>query len=278
MSSRPAAVTAWATAWANSVAAHGAAGLGHLRQRRVVLDRHRLQAEPGGAAGQRRPWSRRWPSRPACWAGCGRCRRAAGRETSAWPSSLTSALQRRPGGGLVVEGRQLQAVARRRRTGLDQQAGEHRGAGPDREARAAQATASARTSRSTRNFTGWPSSAPACWLRPERLAAGVSILPRVSGSSTPGRGRTGCCDVEESDWKFSRSSRGGGFCGQPASSQVSAGEVVPSRGLCTERRANDTVPVLRGGVVRRRPRSVHRLSRDVHGIGPTNHIFHRCHS
>ena len=55
MSSRPAAVTAWATAWANTSLGDGAGRGRHVGQRGVVLDRHGLQAEPRRAAGQRDP-------------------------------------------------------------------------------------------------------------------------------------------------------------------------------------------------------------------------------
>ncbi len=84
MSSRPAAVTAWVTAWANTSLVDGAGGGRHLRQRRVVLDRHRLQAEP------RLPQIRltRGPSRAMStgWRGrLRRCRRAAGRTPGPCP-------------------------------------------------------------------------------------------------------------------------------------------------------------------------------------------------
>ena len=110
MSSRPAAVTAWATALANSVAAHRAGGLRHLRQRRVVLDRHRLQAEPGGAAGQRDLGAvdghlDRLVGQAAADVG----EQPAGDQGPALVGDVGG--ERGPGRGLVVERGQLQAVA-----------------------------------------------------------------------------------------------------------------------------------------------------------------------
>ena len=53
MSSRPAAVTAWATALAKTSLRTVPVARRHVRQGRVLLDGHCLQAEPGAAAGQR---------------------------------------------------------------------------------------------------------------------------------------------------------------------------------------------------------------------------------
>ena len=148
---------------------------GHVRQGRVLLDRHRLEAEPGRAAGQRRPWCRRWSSRPACSAGCGRCRRAAGRRPAPCPRPATGPAAC-AGRGLVVERGQLRpsppstvSISRPARTGTLGRTGR---------LRAVQATASASTSRSTRNFTGVP---PGCDRRVQQRSSGVCILPRASG-------------------------------------------------------------------------------------------------
>ena len=51
VSSRPAATATWATAAANAAPRDGARTIGHVRQRRVVVDRQRQQGEPGAAAG-----------------------------------------------------------------------------------------------------------------------------------------------------------------------------------------------------------------------------------
>ena len=79
MSSRPAAVTAWATACAKRLAVRRCRSRPACRERRVVLDRHGLQAEPGRAAGQRDPGAVEHHLDRLVRAGCGRCRRAAGR-------------------------------------------------------------------------------------------------------------------------------------------------------------------------------------------------------
>ena len=129
MSSRPAAVTAWATACANTSLCDRAGRGRHVGERRVVLDRHRLQAEPGRAAGQRDPG--------AVEHHLDRLGRQAAADVGEQPAADQGAAlvadlgrERGAGRGLVVEGREHQAVVAR----LDEQAGEDRDAGADREA------------------------------------------------------------------------------------------------------------------------------------------------
>ena len=148
MSSRPAAVTAWATAWAKSALGDGARGRRHLGQRRVVVDRHGLQAEAGGAADERDARTLQGQLDRL-----GREAPADVRQQAAADQGLALVVdlgvERGPGRDLVVEGGEDEAgvvasISRPARTGELGRTGR---------LRAAQATASAKTSRSTRNFT-----------------------------------------------------------------------------------------------------------------------------
>ena len=128
MSSRPAAVTAWATAWAKTSLCTVPVARGHVRQRRVVLDGHRLQAEPRRTTGQRDPGAvddhlDRLVGQAAADVG----EQPAADQRLALVGDLGG--ERGAGGGLVVEGREHQALV----AGLDQQAGEHRDARADRQ-------------------------------------------------------------------------------------------------------------------------------------------------
>ena len=124
---------------------------GHLGQRRVVLDRHRQQGEPRDCRRSRRPWRRRWRSRPAGRQAAGDVGEQPAADTSATPGSATSAATldrgRRPRSrsSRAPAGRPGASSSSPARTGTGGRAGR---------LRAAQATASASTSRSTRNFTG----------------------------------------------------------------------------------------------------------------------------
>ncbi len=129
MSSRPAAVTAWATAWANCSLPTVPAAVGIAGQGGVVLDRHRLQREARSTAGQRDASAvelhlHRLVGQRAADVG----------EQPAADQGTTLVAdvggQRRACGGLVVERRQHQPVI----AGVDHQAGEHRGARADRQA------------------------------------------------------------------------------------------------------------------------------------------------
>ena len=198
MSSRPAAVTAWATACAKRVAADRPARLGHLGQRRVVLDRHRLQAEPRRAAGQRDLGAldahlHRLVRQAAADVG----EQAAGDQCPALVADV--GVQRGPGRGLVVEGGQLEAVQCRssKEPASISRPASTGALGRIGSARAVQATASARTSRSTRNFTDGssPSGAPSC-CRGEHPATGASRTraePRCPHPTV----LPGCCSARD---------------------------------------------------------------------------------
>ena len=112
------------------VARDGAGRRRHVGQRRVVLDRHRLQAEARRAAGQRDPWPlEHHLDRLGGQAAADVGEQPAADQRLALVGDLGLG-QRGAGRGLVVEGREHQALV----TGLDQQAGEHRDARTDREA------------------------------------------------------------------------------------------------------------------------------------------------
>jgi hypothetical protein len=111
------------------VAGDGAGGRRHVRQRGVVLDRHRLQAEPGRTAGEAHP--------RALQHHLDRLGREAATDVGQQPAAdqglaLVGDLggQGGAGGRLVVERRQHQAVVAR----LDQQTRQHRDAGADGQA------------------------------------------------------------------------------------------------------------------------------------------------
>ncbi len=102
--------------------------------------------------------------------------------------------------------------------------------------------------------------------------------------ATPGHGRCSphrtertCCWTTRDQLEFRRSSRGGGFCGQPPSVQVRRQKL--SRRGCGRCRAERQVPVVRRAACGRRARAVHSGSRcGSTGIGPALHIFRRCSS
>ena len=150
MSSRPAATVTWATAWVKTSPLIVAGGLGHRRQRRVLLDRHGQQGEPGGATGHVDLAALGHDVDRLARAGCGRCRTAAARRPAPGrPRSRRPARSpgprprsRTPTGSACP--RRRPRAAPRRAPGTGGRLGRPR---------AAQLTASASASRSTWNFT-----------------------------------------------------------------------------------------------------------------------------
>ena len=155
VSSRPAATATWPTASASRSAGDRAGELRHGRQLRVVLDRHGRQAEPAAAAGDRGPGAvddqvdRLGRQRPGDVG-----QQPAGHQHPAGIADRRVQLD--PGRDLVVEpgddsrspSAPLTASIRTPpSTGTGGRAGR---------LRATQAAASARTSRSTRNFMRGP--------------------------------------------------------------------------------------------------------------------------
>ena len=114
---------------AEDVTGHGAGGGGHRRDGGVVLHGHGLQGEPCGTTGQGHPNSVEGELHRLGRQAPTDVRKES---TTDQGSSLVADLRRERGSrrGLVVEGRQDQALV----TGIDQEAGQDRGTGPDREA------------------------------------------------------------------------------------------------------------------------------------------------
>ena len=182
------------------LALHRAARLGHGRQRRVVLDRHRLQAEPRRTTGQ--------GDLGAVDAHLDRLVGQAATDVGEQPTGdQRPALHRHvgveggPGRGLVVEGGELQTVGSTVPDGSSKEPASisrpaSTGAlGRNGRARAVQATASARTSRSTRNFTGGSSPSGAAGAGhltggsddvPSRACLGTGHPATLGGCPHPG--------------------------------------------------------------------------------------------
>ena len=183
VSSRPAATATCATACGRArSAAHRAGELRHRRQLRVVLDRHRRQAEPAVAAVDR---------------GAGPVddqvdrlgRQRAGDVGQQPPGDEHPAgiadrrVELDPGGGLVVEAGDGQAVAVGTARRLDEHAAQHRDRGP-RRAGCGPPTRPRRPGRRVRPGTSWrgPLALAVLGTRPARH--GVRVAGGGSGIGT----------------------------------------------------------------------------------------------
>ena len=187
MSSRPAAVTAWATACANTSLATVPVAAGHLGQGRVVLDRHGLQAEPRPS---RRSATTLAPSRAISTGLFGQAAADVGEQPAADQGPALVGDLGREGGprrGLVVEGRQRPD---RRRSASIRSPASDRDAGTDRAGCAPPRRRHRRARRGRRGTSRWMSFAAsgrrsgrrtADVVRPSATESAVSILPRGRG-------------------------------------------------------------------------------------------------